>query len=553
LKVLGCDRKCESCPLLELCGGIEQYGVKGYHCSLAGCELKFPALKRMQECSTCRHIKVAWDLKEWEVANLVSEVTNLKAIEARPPELPTVVPTISLKDSTSYDFGLLDVNALVVMFEDLFDEEIRRKVEDAGDIHTYLNFDGKVLASSIMPDDIITQEEVFYFFLDTVDRLKFDAAIAWDSPVYIDIPLYDSWVNLLMGLKLTHELAEWGMPVYGLAKGNLENQIKFSVETLAKVGINSMALHTSEYMMDYKVDSMVRQVLYSYSNRLSESAKSVLLVGVLNPRWLPLIEDTFPRVKHQKLSIAGLSCFLDAERGRIYSASEYVDTTSKYVQCECSACSEIGPLDLMANLGARIRHNLNYMIEQITNPSPAYAQMKKYDLVLQENKKLLLASDFHMWISCGNFYAKETWAVYSWIRYSKSTVKVKILKRFCKTFGLKITAEWISKKMQELFPGVEWGGDLERIRRMLGRKKKRVKALVEGAFEHFGKNELYKGQFIKYFRDRGMGTEEIDKLWVKAHSMRIIKIGARSVIRKKNTLAILGDVMVFILAGKENE
>lgn len=35
----------------------------------------------------------------------------------------------------------------------------------------------------------------------------------------------------------------------------------------------------------------------------------------------------------------------------------------------------------------------------------------------------------------------------------------------------KITAEWISKKMQELFPDVEWGGDLERIRRLLGRKE----------------------------------------------------------------------------------
>jgi len=53
LKVLGCDRKCESCPLMELCGGIEQYGVKGYRCSMAGCELKFPALKRMMECSAC--------------------------------------------------------------------------------------------------------------------------------------------------------------------------------------------------------------------------------------------------------------------------------------------------------------------------------------------------------------------------------------------------------------------------------------------------------------------------------------------------------------------
>lgn len=35
-----------------------------------------------------------------------------------------------------------------------------------------------------------------------------------------------------------------------------------------------------------------------------------------------------------------------------------------------------------------------------------------------------------------------------------------------------ISVEWISEKMKELFPDVEWGGDLERIRKMLGRKEK---------------------------------------------------------------------------------
>jgi len=382
---------------MELCGGIKLYGVKGYRCPSAGCELKFPALKRMEECSACRHIKVAWDLKEGEVARLVSEVKGLGPVRVHPPELPAVLPTVSLKEPASYDFGPINIKALIVMFEDLFDEEIRSNVEKAGDIHSYLNFNGNVVASSIMPDDLIIREDIYYLFVDTVDRLKFDAAIAWDSPVYIDIPLYDSWVNLLMGLKLTHEIDEGGIPVYGLVKGNLENQIKFSIETLARIGIDSMALHASEYMVDFKTDGTVRQALYTYSSRLSESAKSVLLVGVLNPRWLSYVEDAFPRAKHPKLSIAGLSHFLDAERGRIYSASGYVDTTSKYVQCNCSACSEIGPQDLMVNLSSRTRHNLHYMIEQITNPSPAWPQMKKYDLILQQDERLLFASNLHLW------------------------------------------------------------------------------------------------------------------------------------------------------------
>jgi len=38
-------------------------------------------------------------------------------------------------------------------------------------------------------------------------------------------------------------------------------------------------------------------------------------------------------------------------------------------------------------------------------------------------------------------------------------------------YGVKITVEGISEKIQELFPSIDWEMDLERIRRMLGRKE----------------------------------------------------------------------------------
>jgi len=395
LKVKGCDRNCKSCPLLELCGGIEQYGVKGYHCYQAGCKLKAPAIKRMQECGICRIGKKTWDLTEEAVRKLISEVENLSIVKSHPIELPGVVPLVSLKNLVSFD--PIDVGAIVVMFEDLFDEGVRNAVEKAGDIHSYLNFDGKVLVSSIMPDDLITREDIFYFFMGIVNRAKFDAAIAWDSPVYIDIPLYDSWVNLLMGLKLTHELAECGMPVYGLAKGDIEGQIKFSVETLAKIGINSMALHASEYMVSFNEDSAVRQVVYSYFHHFAESAKSVFIMGALSPKWLSSMKNDFP--KGPRLSVAGLSWFLDAERGLLYSDSGRVDVTNRFVECKCAPCSKVKPKDLMNDLGARARHNLNYLINNVDNPSAPPLQLLTCDLILEENEKALLASDIHIWSS----------------------------------------------------------------------------------------------------------------------------------------------------------
>lgn len=145
LKVLGCDRKCEPCPLLELCGGIEQYGSKGYRYYQAGCRLNAPAINRMQECDICQIGKKTWDLTDEEVVELVSEVEDLSKVKDRPVELPSVVPMVSLKELASYRFDPIDVGAIVVMFEDLFDESIRNAIEKAGDIHSYLNYKRKVL------------------------------------------------------------------------------------------------------------------------------------------------------------------------------------------------------------------------------------------------------------------------------------------------------------------------------------------------------------------------------------------------------------------------
>ncbi|MFQ5906577.1 MAG: hypothetical protein ACE5JA_08390, partial [bacterium] len=60
-----------------------------------------------------------------------------------------------------------------------------------------------------------------------------DAVIGWDTSVYLDMPLFDSWINLLKGLEMTYELCRRDVPVLGLAKGNVPSQISFSVQALS--------------------------------------------------------------------------------------------------------------------------------------------------------------------------------------------------------------------------------------------------------------------------------------------------------------------------------
>jgi len=80
-----------------------------------------------------------------------------------------------------------------------------------------------------------------------------------------------------------------------------------------------------------------------------------------------------------------------------------------------------------------------------------------------------------------------------------------------------------------------------------------VKRLVEEAFNHFGNKKLYKEQFIKYFLNKGMSKDEVDKLWIEADRMNIISIGVKPIVREEEPLKILGHVTIFRLKGKEDE
>jgi len=395
LRLAGCDRDCGTCAIIGICGGREAYELesRGYRCPFLGCELETPAMIKMHECSLCRLGRITWDLSPQEVSDLVSQVVDIEELRARPIELPKVVPMISLRNPSSFCWDSLDIGAVIIGFEELFDAGLLRSVSQAGDIHSYLNFEGNILLSSIMPDEFLTEPSVFHYFMKMIKQGGFDGAIAWDSPAYADIPLYDAWINLMKGLLLTHELIEDEIPVIGLVKGNAERQIEFSTRILAKSGIKSMALHASEYMPRIKMDGAARQILYTYFRHMRKLADSVLLIGVMKPSSLAFVRQTF--FEPPKLSVAGFSWHLDAEAGILYSNRGNIDATSKFVECRCHICTSTGPKGLMASLGAKTKHNLSYLANLSSGTlSP---DVQTYDLILDRSERALFVSDIYLW------------------------------------------------------------------------------------------------------------------------------------------------------------
>jgi len=346
----------------------------------------------MQECSICRLGKVTWSRSEEKVSALVSEVSNMREVRCQPIKLPSIVPIVSLRRPASFCWDAIDTDAIIVEFGELLDRELLIGVSKAGGIHNYLGFDGSVFLSSVMPDELLTRRGIFYYFMRLIDWLGFDAAIAWDSPVYADIPLYDAWVNLLKGLALTHSLAQKGIPVIGLVKGNADRQIRFSVETLARIGIRSMALHASEHLVGFRKEGAARQILYSYFAQMSKWSDSVLVIGALRPSSLSFLMGAF--LEHSKLSVAGLSWFLDAGRGSLYSDRGNIDATSNFVECRCTPCSIASPRELMADLKTKAKHNLNHVATLYSGAKPS--SMRTYDLMLGTGESAHFVSDIHL-------------------------------------------------------------------------------------------------------------------------------------------------------------
>ncbi|MCS7365746.1 MAG: metallophosphoesterase family protein, partial [archaeon GB-1867-035] len=267
-----------------------------------------------------------------------------------------------------------------------------RKVVDRG-VHYFLRFDGRVLLSSVMPDELIVSGDVFDLFVRAAVAGCFDGVIGWDVPVYFDMPLYYSWVNLVKGLELTYRLCELDVPVIALVKGNTPNQIRFSLDTLERIGFRNYGLHASEYLQRFRFDARSRNILYRYADELGGRVDNLLVIGALRPDSLKFIHEIFSSVRN--LSVCGLSYYLDARDYRLYLRGRVMNVSRKFLRCSCPGCGGVGGRRLLEDLELRVRHNL-VQLKCLADGGTMY-EGELYDLVVGEGERAVFVSDLHIW------------------------------------------------------------------------------------------------------------------------------------------------------------
>jgi len=380
-----CDRACTDCPFDDVC-------------DLAG-RIDGNALEYINKCSLSRSKFYYFDLSGSEVDFLLNWIRDVEECSFKLVDLPRLIPIVSLENWDFIKFlDDLGVDAIIVPFTDFLRPRILDEVVRLG-VHGFLGFDGKVILSSIMPDKLIVSRDVWDLFFHAALVCGFDAVVGWDVPVYLDMPHYYSWVNLVKGLELTYWLHRLDLPVIALIKGNTPSQVKFSLDALQRMGFKNYALHASEYLMRFKFDPYARNVLYKIAGEVDGWIESLLVIGVLRPKSLRFICDVFMGV--EGLSFGGFSHYLDAEAFRLYLDEGVVDVSSRFLDCRCPICSRFNSKGLIRDVGLRAAHNL-YQLKSMLNRGFMY-EGELYDLIVGEGETALLISDVHGWTDESRF------------------------------------------------------------------------------------------------------------------------------------------------------
>nr|MDO8044654.1 metallophosphoesterase family protein [Candidatus Baldrarchaeota archaeon] len=306
--------------------------------------------------------------------DLVDKIVEEFREEIKTIFLPRLVPIIPPKPEYSKILKEHNIKAAIL--------EYYRLEASIEDWRSYLDYDGMLLLSAVMPDEMLYNPSTFGNFLETAGK-GFDGVIGWDMPVEVDIPLRESWSNLVKCLEYTTRLAsELDIPVIPLSKGANREQAETYVSALSSLGFKTIALHASEYALSFFREGLARRLLEAHIELLKKYAEQALIIGVLNPA----IFKHLKRYDTPKFSYAGLSWLLHGEEGYAYTRYGKADLKKKTIVFPTGE-----HLEYPWKKREIVKHNLEYMLNLVTGAGQA--RIRLYDIALEG--RTLVVSDIH--------------------------------------------------------------------------------------------------------------------------------------------------------------
>jgi hypothetical protein len=191
LKTQGdCGRNCLNCRLLQTyCPGCITRV-----CLIGKCKRCISHVGITDPKSFCRLREYCSSPNVIPADYIIQTMPKLKA--QTKVKFQRFIPVISLTDKRSWFWDDLPLPWIVVRLADLVkDKALMQRVISRG-LHDFLGFDGKILLSTVMEDELL-DELTLGDFLGMISEIRPNATMTPDSYTYLDGPLCLSWQQTL--------------------------------------------------------------------------------------------------------------------------------------------------------------------------------------------------------------------------------------------------------------------------------------------------------------------------------------------------------------------
>lgn len=250
------------------------------------------------------------------------------------------VPEIDIADERSWFWkeGVQIPMVFVPLWQLLVNENKLLQASNKG-LHDYLGFDGKILLSTVMPDELIDRLEVKDYF-KLIKDLRPDATMIPDNYTYTDVPLYQSWSQTIRLVSFANDFLNLDVPLIGLVKGANLRQMEWAVRKQVEMGYVSFAMPAKELFEEERLDEFLPYVLLTLRRNYKRRTDFEFLLYGIGQRL----------ERYRDVSFSNLSWFLRAKHGEYYWNGLFYDLKDpmiRFEECYCEACRGMMPQDII--------------------------------------------------------------------------------------------------------------------------------------------------------------------------------------------------------------
>jgi len=349
-----CGKTCRECELYQLCGGCSP--LRSSNCLVNLCISRGLKIRGVtMSCEACVLASAcvkSGSFSPPEADKLRELRSILESWSLEPPvvKLPRSIPEIPLEEPVRLRWDRLGVKAILVTFLNIKDGSIEKAKSEG--VHRFLGFDGVILLSTIMPDELLN-EETFKTTLGLIKEGGFDGVVGWDMPVYIDFPKAVNLVNLVSATLFTIRYVEEGVPTIPLLKGSDPREMETHSQWLKKLGFKRIGLHATEYILHYD-EELARDLYGKALEEMIRMRAQPLVIGVMGPKSFPPLLYR----RYVESSFAGMSWLLKAREFVAYHRMESLDLKNCVMECGCEACLGKSPNQVSRSIEDIAEHNL---------------------------------------------------------------------------------------------------------------------------------------------------------------------------------------------------